>query len=142
MDVSIHKVSRYMKKSLLVLLIVLLLTGCATGYYGDNLFTGDGYKEKSLSSDTMLVTFNGNGFTNANKTYSYAMKRAAQVTLKHGYSYFLVLNNRSFLVPHTTSVDFDVQTTNFPTTELTIQFVRSKTDKAYDAKKVFAEIVK
>ncbi len=131
-----------MKKSLLVLLIALFLTGCASGYGKYGFFNSGGYQEKSLSSDSVLVTFTGSSYTSIEKTYAYAMRRAAEITLKHGYSYFLVLSNRSYFKKETTETSTVTLTAAWPTSEIKIQFSSHKTAKTYDAKKVLAELVK
>lgn len=129
-----------MKKLFTLLAAVSLLTSCATGYHTYGL-TG-GYKEKMLSSDTMLVTYVGNGFTGSEKTYEYAMKRAAEATLQHGYHYFEVLTHRNFVetkTTYTSATPYGMKA-GFPHAEITIKFLNNKSAKSYNADKVFSQV--
>lgn len=116
---------------------MLLLAGCATGYHSENLLGG--YHE-NVSSDTAVVTFKGNGLITPEKTYQYAMKHAAEVTMQCGYDYFVVLSHRSYLEPVTSYTTAGEFTHDFPRSEIKIQFVQHKTENAYDAKQIFSEI--
>lgn len=129
-----------MKNIFLLLISSILLTSCATGYHSYG-FSG-GYKEKSLSSDTMLITYEGNGFSSSETAYHYAMKRAAEVTLQRGYHYFEVLSHRNFVETKTTytSVTPYGMHANFPNAEITIKFLAAPSPKSYDAKKVFSQV--
>jgi|WetSurMetagenome_2_1015567.scaffolds.fasta_scaffold1445785_1 hypothetical protein len=127
-----------MQKIFYLLFITLLLTSCSTGYHSSGMLGG--YQEKFLSSDTAMVSFQGNGLTSVEKTYSYAMKRAAEVTLQRGYTYFEVLNYRNYYVPNTSTTTAGTFTSEFPNSEIKIKFVRVKTAKAYDANKVFSQV--
>lgn len=117
---------------------LFLLTACATSYQSSGLMGG--YQEKQISSDVILVSFKGNGLTSIQKTYSYAMKRAAEVTLKNGYSYFEVLDHRNYYEPQTSYTTSGKFTTDFPISEVKIKMLKTKTAKAYDANKVFAKV--
>lgn len=71
---------------------ILLLTSCATMYQPKGFFNG-GYSEIVTSNDTFYVTFNGNQFTSNERALKYALRRASELTIKNGYSYFIVLSN-------------------------------------------------
>jgi hypothetical protein len=66
----------------------LLLAACATPYQPDG-YTG-GYSDTQLSDNVFSVTFNGNGYTDPHKATDFRMLRAAELTLQHGFKYFVV----------------------------------------------------
>ena len=65
-----------------------VLTGCDTGYQPQS-FTG-GYSEFLTAPDEAVITFRGNGYTSGEKVGEMAALRAADVTLQHGFRYFVV----------------------------------------------------
>ena len=69
--------------------IVIALTGCATSYHRLN-YTGEGYSEILTNPDSFIVTFKGNVCTSPETVAQYALLRAAELTLKNGYKYFIV----------------------------------------------------
>ena len=77
-------------KRLRILLLApfILLCGCATSYHP--MSHGEGYSEIVTTSDSFLVTFRGNQFTESEKVMQYALTRAAELTLQNGYHYFTV----------------------------------------------------
>jgi hypothetical protein len=82
-----------MKKSNLLCALLIpaaLLAGCATLYQKEGLFT-NGYSDHKMAPDRFSITFRANEFTPADKVMEYALKRAAKLTLKHGYAYFVVI---------------------------------------------------
>ena len=68
----------------------LALAGCVgpTGYQPVG-FKG-GYADKMLSADTAAVGFEGNGFTDITRVRAMVLLRCAEVTLEHGYRYFVI----------------------------------------------------
>ena len=66
----------------------LLLAACGTSYQPEG-FTG-GYSDTQLSDNVFSVTFNGNGYTDPHKAGDFRMLRAADLTLSHGFRYFVV----------------------------------------------------
>lgn len=75
----------------ILIISMVALTSCATLYQKEGIFT-NGYSDLRSGRDTFVVTFRANEFTPAEKVRKYALKRAAAVTLKHGYRYFTVLD--------------------------------------------------
>ncbi|SRR5258708_8050508 len=71
----------------LSLLIFLALMGCETGYQPQS-FTG-GYSEFLTAPDEAVITFHGNGYTGAERVLEMTALRCAEVTLAHGYRYFV-----------------------------------------------------
>lgn len=69
----------------------LTLASCSTGYQVAG-FNG-GYSEIITSSDSYLVTFRGNGCTTDETVMKYALMRASELAIQHGYRYFTVLSS-------------------------------------------------
>lgn len=70
-------------------LALLALAGCATDYQPQG-FTG-GYDDYLTAPDVAVVTFHGNGYTAAERVVEMAGLRCAEVTLQHGYRYFVMI---------------------------------------------------
>jgi hypothetical protein len=85
------------------LLCFLALAGCATGYQPQSL-TG-GFSDYLTAPDEAVITFHGNGYTSAERVLQMAALRCADVTLQHGYRYFVgvsvadLSSNSSFTTP-------------------------------------------
>ena len=78
-------------KLLIILLAILaLLVGCATEYQPAGV--GGGYSETIYSPDVFRVHFDGNEHTPVERSRDFALLRAAELTLQHGYKYFVVIN--------------------------------------------------
>lgn len=71
---------------------VLLLSGCATTY--QPMGWRGGYADSYLGNDTYVVEFAGNGYTHHVDARNYALRRAQEVCLEHGYSDFEVTSLR------------------------------------------------
>jgi len=99
---------------LILILFTLLLGACATAYQKEGL-TG-GFSETQLSENTWKVHFEGNGYTRTERAEDYALLRASELTLKNGFSYFLLADSKS-------STDEQVYKT--PTTSNTQAYVQS-----------------
>jgi hypothetical protein len=69
------------------LLYVALLAGCATSYQPQG-FTG-GYSDFLTAPDEAVITFHGNGYTSAMRVIMLCSLHACDVTLQHGYRYFV-----------------------------------------------------
>ena len=79
-----------MVKNCVIILVSLVLTGCATSYQPKS-YTG-GYTDTKLDDDKYRVTFSGNQHTSADRVERYALLRAAEITLDYGYSHFVTVN--------------------------------------------------
>lgn len=75
--------------TLFLALFVLFPLGCATKYQKHG-FTG-GYKDFQLQEDVFRVTAKGNAFTSDDRAVNYVVYRSAEITVKHGYDYFVIL---------------------------------------------------
>jgi len=76
----------------LVLMLDIIVSGCATPY-GPQSLTG-GYSETQLKEDGFIVRFKGNGYTSEERSSDFALLRCAEIALEHGYSHFLIVNER------------------------------------------------
>lgn len=85
-----------MKNRLALLLFIpailplVALTSCATTYQREGIFT-NGYSDAKMAPDTFSVTFRANEQTPPEKVLRYALKRAAELTLRNSYRYFEVV---------------------------------------------------
>jgi hypothetical protein len=70
--------------------LALILASCATPYASSG-FLG-GYSDTVLAPDVYRISFQGNGYTSKERTQDFAMLRAAELTLSHGYRYFGLIN--------------------------------------------------
>ena len=71
----------------------MFVSGCATSYQSTS-FTG-GYSETQLAPDVFRVYFRGNGYTSGERAEDFAMLRAADLCLQHGFAFFALLNESS-----------------------------------------------
>ena len=80
------------KVGLLCSMLCWLFSGCSTPYQSKG-FLGRGYSDFQVTKDTFVINFQGNGFTPKETALKYVLRRAAEITLQHGYSHFCVLSN-------------------------------------------------
>src|SRR5258707_7698261 len=82
---------------------VYILTGSSTTYQANGLMGG--YSDYMVAPDEAIVTFYGNGYTSAMKVIQMTARRCAELTLQHGYRYFVgtaasdASSNYSFTTP-------------------------------------------
>jgi hypothetical protein len=72
---------------ILLLLTPIALVGCQTGYQPQS-FTG-GYSEFLTAPDEAVITYRANGYTGVDRVVEMTALRCAEVTLAHGYRYFV-----------------------------------------------------
>jgi hypothetical protein len=81
-----------------LLMVTLLLSACTsnqtipTSYAPVSAQNQGGYKEFALSKTSYHVTFIGNQYTSAEYVKKLVLRRAAELTLSHHYTYFGVIN--------------------------------------------------
>jgi hypothetical protein len=95
MEIGLLSSLRISSKSMIsrltvLLLLALTIAGCATAYKSSGI-TG-GYRETWLAPDVVRVSFRGNGYTARERAQDFALLRASELTLSHGYSYFAIMN--------------------------------------------------
>lgn len=74
-------------KEIIAIFVLTFTAACATGYQPKG-FSG-GYSETQLSENVFQVRFSGNGVTSKEQAHDFALLRAAELTLNHGYEYFV-----------------------------------------------------
>lgn len=90
-------------KNLICIALFFCLVGC-TGYQkmGSGFWYG-GYNELKLSNDTYAVEYASDSSTNHSTNFNYALRRAAEITKKNGFKYFIVKSatdtSRQFTMP-------------------------------------------
>jgi len=82
-----------MKKLIYLFVMVVLVSGCATGYHREG-FSG-GYNDMKIQDDIFKVGFSGNGYCGSERAVNFAMLRCAEVTLEKGYNYFIIIDEKS-----------------------------------------------
>ncbi len=68
----------------------LAITACATPY--QNMGMLGGVEAHPISDDTIQIVAKGNAYTETSTIQRYALRKAAEETLAHGYDYFAVVN--------------------------------------------------
>lgn len=80
---------------LVALAMTVVIAGCATPYKADGY--GGGYSDVQLAEDTFRIAFKGNDATSRTRAEEFALLRAAEVTLAHGFRFFTLSDARSSL---------------------------------------------
>ena len=76
----------------LTLTVVLIVGGCATPYRSEK--RGTGFSEFRITDDTFSVTFRANSATREERVDKYILRRASELTLEHGFQFFVVLTEK------------------------------------------------
>jgi hypothetical protein len=75
----------------LPLAAALLIGSCATPFQQESTsFTGYGYRDYRIDSNTVSVSFSGNGMNPKQTVEMYLLYRCAQITQQSGYDYFVI----------------------------------------------------
>jgi len=82
-----------MKKIICLVVMVILLSGCATGYQRKS-WTG-GYTDMKLQDDIFKVSFRGNAYCHQERAEDFVLLRSAEVALENGYKYFIIIDEKS-----------------------------------------------
>ena len=112
--------------------------GCATTYQPQS-FTG-GFTETQLDEDVYSVNFNGNGMTSLEKTKDFTLLRSAELTLKKGYKFFIIIDSNSFIDKTQGSVpvhSYDYATQSYYKTQQ--QFTASKSKSSNTIKMLMSK---
>jgi hypothetical protein len=78
---------------ILALSAMLALSGCVTPYQPDGLLGG--YSDIQLAPDVFRVIVHGDNITTTERTEDFALLRASELTLQHGFSYFAIINEQN-----------------------------------------------
>lgn len=80
-------------RTLIAASVVLLLAACATPYQPQSL--SGGFTETQLDKNVFRVSFKGNGYTNADRAEEMALLRSADLTLRNGFTHFVIVDGKS-----------------------------------------------
>jgi hypothetical protein len=81
-----------LKQSVLIA-IVAIAAACATSYQPKG-FTG-GFSETQITANSFQVYFHGNAKTGEERAEDFTLLRSAEVSLEHGFPYFIVVDERA-----------------------------------------------
>ncbi|MES2294309.1 MAG: hypothetical protein V4527_13485 [Pseudomonadota bacterium] len=91
--------------------MLVLLAGCSTPYQQYSYFGGGGYSDVQLGENVFKVTVEANGYTSGPKATNLALLRSADLTLQHGFRYFVIVAtandtySSSYTAPTTTQMN-------------------------------------
>lgn len=94
------------KNLILDIAVVLFLAACATPYQNSG-FSG-GYSETQFDDNVFKVSFRGNGYTSMERASDFTLLRSAELTLQHGYNYFVIVEEQN----HTRNSTYTTPTTS------------------------------
>ncbi len=146
---------------IILISIVFALFGCATSYKPEGY--GGGFNESQLDTNIFKVSFRGNGWTHIERAEDLALLRSAELTLKNGFSHFIIVDgqtreerrtyttpsqsyttanattsgNSAYGLAQTTTYGGQTHSSSRPTTTNTIMCFKDKPDiegHVYDAK--------
>ncbi len=80
------------KYLILSLSVATVFCSCATKYHPNSI--SGGYSDFRVARDSFVVTFYGNDFTSSETVLKYALKRASELTIQNGFSYFSVIDSQ------------------------------------------------
>ncbi len=84
-----------MRRFLMVGMVAALVAGCASPTPYQPMTDGFGYSDQLLESNRFRVTFSGNSDTSRSTVENYLLYRAAEVTVKSGFSYFIIADRET-----------------------------------------------
>jgi hypothetical protein len=117
-----------MKFISLLLLSVLILTGCAPTPYGDaNQSVFGGYRKEAAPGNLVKISFLGNGYTKPALAQEYALRYAAQVAEEVKAPYFAVYQTLSDAASnHKTQAPVVYTQENMPTAYFYVAYHQKK----------------
>jgi hypothetical protein len=71
----------------------IILSACATAYQPQGL--SGGFTETQLDTNVFKISFKGNGYTHAERAADLALLRSAELTIKNGFTHFVVIDSQS-----------------------------------------------
>ena len=84
-------------KKLTIILAAAFLSSCATPYDTKKSFwTGNmGFSETQLGTNIWQIDFTENNYTNRDTTKKFSLKKAAQIALREGYPFFVIVDGET-----------------------------------------------
>lgn len=83
-----------MKNYIILAIISVIMTGCATAYHKRGL-TG-GFSETQIGENVFRVTFKGNAYTSRERVSDFTLLRSAELALENGYKYFVIIDSEKY----------------------------------------------
>lgn len=80
-----------MRGAAVIVLVAVLLSGCATAYQREGF--GGGYSEMQLGENIFQVSFRGNGYTSWERASDFSLLRSAELALENGFRYFVIVES-------------------------------------------------
>jgi hypothetical protein len=136
-----------MRKRVIICTLALTLAGCATPYQEKTFWSDGGVSAKQVSGDTLIVTAQGNPFTDPETVQAHALRKAADATLAAGMDWFMPLAGRdrsstTVIANSWGSSAFATPVTR-PGESMTVRIGKNpRPDGAMDAREVIAFAVK
>jgi hypothetical protein len=125
-------------------IFTIMLFGCFTTASISSHALGRKYSEIRLSSDTFIVSIKATNTTTPDKALSGLLTRAAEVTIKNGYKYFIItdkqdqsdIRSSSYFDTFGSGAIASHKTTKVPHGQMTIKCFKTnpKANDAIDAK--------
>ncbi len=88
-----------MRKIRSIIILSLLLSGCATGPFGETAYKPNGlaggYSETHLDKNIFEVSFWANENTTLERINDFTLLRSAELTVDNGYKYFIITSTHS-----------------------------------------------
>jgi len=78
-----------MKIRVLLVVAIMALSACATAYTSSD-WSG-GFSSLQLDWNSWQVAFAGNAYTSSEKAVDYTLLRSADISLEHGFPYFVIV---------------------------------------------------
>lgn len=88
--------------------VLVMLCACSTGYQSVG-FTG-GYEDTRLDENIFSISFRGNAYTSTQRAQDFALLRAAELTLQHGYKYFAIISSDRYISTTTYTTPTETKT--------------------------------
>ncbi len=80
-----------MKLTFFLVLSVILISGCSSYQRKGVLFNDSGFSEQQLGNNVFRIEYQGSDNNSDEEVSDFNMLRSAEVTLKHGFKYFVIL---------------------------------------------------
>jgi len=89
-----------------LMLFVLVMQGCATGYRPKGMFGG--YENKLVGENLYEVRFYRNQHTSADRTQKFLLYRCAEVALENNFDSFIIITDQSYLKETVTEPEIEI----------------------------------
>lgn len=123
-----------------IVVMAVLMSGCATGYQSSDDSIRGGFSEIRLTPDSWRVLVEGNGFTTRGEAEKFLMRRAAELTLEQGKRYFVLEQHDAWLSRRVTrNQDGSIGVSMLPRNEAVVIAVAQHESDAFDAIRIVEE---